>query len=133
MNVWKKVLSALCKRANEEKRELFVFRADDKPVGVSLSEVCSRELPDEDAKLVEFLRRSATGEVNAGPYAVFISPLNLFADVYETGRGRFFGDITLEGFGLGFFENKKDAVDFMLGVRKALLEEFNLHLHLFYT
>jgi len=76
--------------------------------------------------------------VSAGPVVAYISPVNFQVDIYESDRRRFAMSgtqrpfaVTRDGFRIGFFQDKKEAVDFFIEVSKRLGEE-GLNLHLFY-
>lgn len=141
MNRWGKVLRAICEEAQERGIELHVVEGDEDLnwFGAPLSNFCTEDLlSKEDAKLFKEVKASASEKVSAGNYIAYVSPINFQVDIYESDRRRFalpstsrpFA-ITREGFRIGFFDTKEEAVDFFLGVGKKLNRE-GLSLHLFY-
>jgi len=96
---------------------------------------------EEDVKVFKTIKENISEKVEGKGYVVFISPLNLWADIYEYDRTKFKSpgnlekpfDISLDRFRIGFFDEKQKAVDFTLNLVKRLREKFNLHLHVFYT
>ncbi|NPB07441.1 MAG: hypothetical protein GXN96_00765 [Aquificae bacterium] len=143
MKVWGKVIKAICEEAKDEKVSLYFLESDGKNwYGARLEEFCSEDLTQkEDYSLMKKIKDAVRDKVEAEGFIVLVSPMNLWADIYEHTSPRYpnpaekerpYG-ISFEGFRLGFFGDKKRAVDFMLGVAKRLREDSGLHLHLFFS
>ncbi|WP_164930602.1 hypothetical protein [Aquifex aeolicus] len=144
MKAWGKVLQALCEEAKEKGIDLYILEADEKLnfYGTPLKEFCKEELFDaEDVKVFKRVKENLSEQMEGRGYVVLISPMNLWADIYEYNKPKFknpndpsrpFG-VSFDRFRIGFFDEKQKAVDFMLDVAKRLRDKFNLHLHVFYT
>ena len=141
MNRWGKVLRAVCEKAKEKGIELFILEADEDLnwFGMPIKEVCSEEMfSKSDHQLFKEVKGRVEEEVSSGPVIAYLSPINFQVDIYESDKRRFTISgtqrpfaVTREGFRIGFFGDKKEAVDFFIEVSKRLEEE-GLSLHLFY-
>ncbi|HID65456.1 MAG TPA: hypothetical protein EYP32_00575 [Aquificaceae bacterium] len=144
MKAWGKILQALCEEAKEKGVSLYILEADKEMnyYGAQLSDFCKNNLyNEEDVKVLKAIKENLSEKLEGNGYVVLISPLNLWADIYEYDRPKFKNpgnsekpfDINLDRFRIGFFDEKQKAVDFMLNLAKRLREKFKLHLHVFYT
>lgn len=144
MKTWGKIFQALCEEANREKLKLYVVEGDSNLnwFGAKLEDFCKEELfSEEDVKFFKSVKEKVSEKVDGKGYIVLISPMNLWADIYEANSRKFMSQnpserafgISFDRLRIGFFEDKQKAVDFMLGVSKILRDKFNLHLHLFYA
>ena len=141
MNRWGKVLRAVCEKAKEKGIELFILEADEDLnwFGLPIKEVCSEEtLSKSDPQLFKEVKGKVEEKVSSGPVIAYLSPINFQVDIYESDRRRFPTSgtqrpfaVTRDGFRIGFFGDKKEAVDFFIEVSKRLGEE-GISLHLFY-
>ena len=143
MNRWGKVLRAICEEAKERGVNLYILEGDESLnwFGFPVKEVCFEEnFSKEDTELFKEVKAKAEAGVQGNGYIAYVSPLNFFVDIYESDRRRFavsgassrpFG-VTRDGFRVGFFADKEEAVNFFLGVAKRLREEASINLHLFY-
>ncbi len=141
MNRWAKVLETLCETAKESGLNLFILEADDKLkwFGYPVGQICVEALNGKkDTELFKEIKSKISEEVQAGKFIAYVSPVNFQVDIYESDRPRFAQAgssrpfcVTREGFRVGFFESKEDAVNFFLKVAKKLQEK-GLRLHLFY-
>ncbi len=142
MNRWAKVLRAVCEEAKEERVELFILEGDSELnwYGAGLSELCQEVEPtSEDAPLYRKVKSKISDKVGGGGFIAYVSPVNFQVDIYESDRRRFPSSsessrpfsVTRDGFRVGFFSNREEAVDFFLRVGKRLREE-GINLHLFY-
>ncbi len=144
MKTWGKIIQALCEEANREKLDLFIVEGDRELnwFGTKLNNFCKDEVySQEDFKLFRKIKESITEKLEGKGYLVLISPMNLWADVYEVSSPKFrnpnpgerpYG-VSFDKFRIGFFEDKEKAINFVINVSRILQEKFNLHLHLFYV
>ena len=144
MKTWGKVIQALCEEANRENLNLYIVEGDKELnwFGAKLEDFCTEEVYSaEDVEVFKKVKEKISDKLEGKGYIVLISPMNLWADIYEASVPKFknpnpsdrpFG-VSFDRFRVGFFEDKKKAVDFMLNVAKTLRDKFNLHLHLFYA
>ena len=144
MKTWGKIIQALCEEAKKENLSLYIVEGDKdfNWFGAELEEFCKDEIySEEDAKLFKKVKDKISKKLDGKGFIVLVSPMNLWADIYEVNVPKFrnpnpadraFG-VSFDKFRIGFFESKEKAVDFMLNVAKILRDKFNLHLHLFYV
>ncbi len=144
MKTWGKIIQALCEEANRENLNLYIVEGDNELnwFGAKLKDFCNEEIySGEDVKVFKKVKEKVSDKLEGKGYVVLISPMNLWADIYEASIPKFkssnpsdrpFG-VSFDRFRVGFFEDKKKAVDFMLNVAKTLRDKFNLRLHLFYA
>lgn len=141
MNRWAKVLVAVCEETKEKGIELFILEADEDLnwFGLPMREVCSEEtLSKTDPLIFKEIKGKVEERLDQGPFVAYVSPVNFHVDIYESdrrmfpspGTSRSFG-VTREGFRVGFFQTKEEAVNFFLSVSKRLREK-GISLHLFY-
>ena len=144
MKTWGKILKALCEEAQKEGKDIYILEGDSSLnwFGVPLKNFCRDEnYEKEDSKLFKEIKKEINTQLSNGGYLILISPMNMWADVYESKSQKFKNpanlerpfDVSFDRFRVGFFKDKEEAVDFILKVSKRLNEEFNLHLHVFYT
>jgi len=143
MQVWGKVIKAICEEAQDKKVNLYFLESDGKNwYGAKLTEFCAEGLTErEDYGLMKEIKKAVRDKLEPKGFIVFVSPMNLWADIYEHTSPRYPNpsererpyDIGFDRFRIGFFGDKKEAVDFMLGVERRLRESFGLHLHLFFS
>ncbi len=144
MKTWGKVIQAICEEANKENVDLYIVEGDSELnwFGAKLSNFCNDEVySGEDVKVFKKVKEKISEKLDGKGYIVLISPMNLWADIYDASVPKFrnpnpsdrpFG-VSFDRFRVGFFEDKEKAVKFMLNVAKNLRDKFNLHLHLFYA
>ncbi|WP_461831830.1 hypothetical protein [Aquifex sp.] len=144
MQAWGKILKGLCELSKEKGVNLYILEGDKdlNYYGAQLKEFCKEELyNEEDFKVFKKVKENLNTQLEGKGYVILVSPLNLWADVYEYNKRKFVNpvnkdrpfDVSLDRFRIGFFEEKKEAVEFALSLADKLRKEFNLHLHVFYA
>ncbi len=141
MKRWAEIIRAICETLKDEEVNLYILEADEglNWYGVPVKDFCSDEILE--MKDYEFYK-TVKGKVNtptpAGEYIALVNTFNFHADIYPSKSPRFLTCpgtsrpycITRDSFRIGFFEDKKKAVDFFLKVAKKLREKgyyFNLY------